>query len=220
MMNNRTIQIRDEQFENIFKNANENIRIHPDVKNFFNGIFFFLAINRRIEIKTELSQRSVSINVVSLFLIESLQALVNGGVFSSLFALRAAEDSFIKFLGELNNIQFESRDFSGRRKQLENSLENFDLMMLHQNYGEISKIFHQSESEDVPEVYLSTLMETTLTDKNLAILTNGIKQINLFIVNQYSTWMREWDITPIEDLLKLTFSNTKTSRLIKQIKQK
>ena len=217
-MNNRNIQIRDTQFENIFKNANINIRNHPDVKKFFNGIFFFLAVNRRIEIKVELSHRNISINAVSLFLIESLHTLVNGGVFSSLFALRAAEDSFIKFLGELNNIQFESRDFSGRRKQLENSLENFDLMPLHQNYAEISKIFHQSDSEDVPEVYLSTLMEITLTDENLAILVNGINEINLFIVNQYSTLMRDWDITPIEELLKLTFSNTKTTKLIRQIK--
>lgn len=217
-MNNRNIQIRDTQFENIFKNANINIRNHPDVKKFFNGIFFFLAVNRRIEIKVELSHRNISINAVSLFLIESLHTLVNGGVFSSLFALRAAEDSFIKFLGELNNIQFESRDFSGRRKQLENSLENFDLMPLHQNYAEISKIFHQSNSEDVPEVYLSTLMEITLTDENLAILVNGINEINLFIVNQYSTLMRDWDITPIEELLKLTFSNTKTTKLIRQIK--
>lgn len=218
-MDNRNIQIRDTQFENIFRNANANIRNHPDVKNFFNGIFFFLAINRRIEIKVELSQRNISINAVSLFLIESLHTLVNGGVFSSLFALRAAEDSFINFLGELNNIQFNSRDFSGRRKQLENSLENFDLMPLHQNYAEISKIFHQSDSEDVPEVYLSTLMEITLTDENLAILVNGINEINLFIVNQYSTLMRDWDITPIEELLKLTFSNTKTTKLIRQIKQ-
>lgn len=217
-MNNRNIQIRDTQFENIFRNANINIRNHPDVKKFFNGIFFFLAVNRRIEIKVELSHRNISINAVSLFLIESLHTLVNGGVFSSLFALRAAEDSFIKFLGELNNIQFESRDFSGRRKQLENSLENFDLMPLHQNYAEISKIFHQSNSEDVPEVYLSTLMEITLTDENLAILVNGINEINLFIVNQYSTLMRDWDITPIEELLKLTFSNTKTTKLIRQIK--
>lgn len=217
-MNNRNIQIRDTQFENIFKNANINIRNHPDVKKFFNGIFFFLAVNRRIEIKVELSHRNISINAVSLFLIESLHTLVNGSVFSSLFALRAAEDSFIKFLGELNNIQFESRDFSGRRKQLENSLENFDLMPLHQNYAEISKIFHQSDSEDVPEVYLSTLMEITLTDENLAILVNGINEINLFIVNQYSTLMRDWDITPIEELLKLTFSNTKTTKLIRQIK--
>lgn len=217
-MNNRNIQIRDTQFENIFRNANINIRNHPDVKKFFNGIFFFLAVNRRIEIKVELSHRNISINAVSLFLIESLHTLVNGGVFSSLFALRAAEDSFIKFLGELNNIQFESRDFSGRRKQLENSLENFDLMPLHQNYAEISKIFHQSDSEDVPEVYLSTLMEITLTDENLAILVNGINEINLFIVNQYSTLMRDWDITPIEELLKLTFSNTKTTKLIRQIK--
>lgn len=177
-----------------------------------------MAVNRRIEIKVELSHRNISINAVSLFLIESLHTLVNGGVFSSLFALRAAEDSFIKFLGELNNIQFESRDFSGRRKQLENSLENFDLMPLHQNYAEISKIFHQSDSEDVPEVYLSTLMEITLTDENLAILVNGINEINLFIVNQYSTLMRDWDITPIEELLKLTFSNTKTTKLIRQIK--
>lgn len=217
-MNNRNIQIRDTQFENIFRNANINIRNHPDVKKFFNGIFFFLAVNRRIEIKVELSHRNISINAVSLFLIESLHTLVNGGVFSSLFALRAAEDSFIKFLGELNNIQFESRDFSGRRKQLENSLENFDLMPLHQNYAEISKIFHQSNSEDVPEVYLSTLMEITLTDENLAILVNGINEINLFIVNQYSTLMQDWDITPIEELLKLTFSNTKTTKLIRQIK--
>lgn len=217
----RAIQIRNKQFNDIFGSLESQYREKSGVKTYFNSVYFFLTLTGMAELRARLNENSLSASTISIFLAESLISLSAGSVYSSLFSLRAAEDSLLNFLADFHNISLVDWEFKKRKIQLSNVLtysNSFD--DIQANYSSISRKFHSHSTNTTVPIYLSEVKKSGFSAENIKLLNEGIEQINLLIVETFKPWLKNWSIQPLENQFRLSFSNTKSDKLIDFIKDK
>lgn len=205
----------------------EVIRCTP-LFSYFKTVYTLIIFSRRADVTARINRDdNQNLRMTVLFLIESLMSATNLAIYSSLFSVRAAEESLLSFLIDIYGLEYDGWRFKEKKEILiKDAAPNQKIKELISNqmtksYADISAIFHDENNHDmetIPE-FITELTDLTEHQKNIEILNAAASTIFEVLITLASDSLINWKISEMEDYFRMTFSRTKSDKLIDYFKK-